>query len=154
MTTAPIGADAARTEILAQHAGIREVLGDLDRLTREVLSGQGPGVIRLRAVVGGLRLQLERHLAFEEAHLVPVLKRADPWGPDRVKRLAEEHARQRRELATLEGDALATSDLRMTALALQKLIADVLTDMDHEERSLLVSDVLRDDLVAVDQQTD
>jgi hypothetical protein len=146
-------ADAAREQTLAQHAGIRETLRDVSHLAEAVLEGRGPGVVRLRAVVGGLRLQLERHLAFEEAFVVPILARADPWGEERVKRLAEEHARQRQELAAAEANAVATSDLAAIAVALQKLAADLLVDMDEEERALLSINVLRDDLVSVDQET-
>jgi hypothetical protein len=146
-------ADGTRAEILAQHAGLRETLIDLRALTDEVLAGRGPGAVRLRAVVGGLRLQFERHLAYEEAYLAPVLEHADPWGPERVKHLFAEHVLQRQELARAEAKALEASNLRAIALALQRLIDDVLADMEHEERGLLASDILRDDLVAVDQQT-
>jgi len=66
----PDGAEATRREILAQHATLRELLRDLSQVMQEVVHGQGPPLVRLRALVSGLRSQLERHMAFEEEFLV------------------------------------------------------------------------------------
>lgn len=93
---------------------------------------------------------VEEHLHMEDVLLIPALRDCDGWGPVRAERVAEEHRLQRAQLATLRTLTKhgAPEDV---ARAADELIAALLADMDAEEKDLLSPDLLRDDLVVVDQ---
>jgi iron-sulfur cluster repair protein YtfE (RIC family) len=136
-------AAAVRQEILTQHMELRRLLDCTNRLVR-ASAPQSEYVRRLRSGAAVLLRSLERHMAYEEAALVPILRETDSWGSVRADRLIEEHVRQREELRTMADVAAEESDGRSIGLALQALVADVLADMKHEEASLLNAQVLHD----------
>jgi hypothetical protein len=142
-----------RATILAQHVVLRERLNGALRVTTSALEGEPEGV-SLSAIVRDLRDRFRAHLAFEERWLVPLLRDADGWGPERVSALLEEHARQRAELDTLIEGIEAGWDAQRLALATRSLVSDLLIDMEHEERSCVSEELVRDDVVNIDQATD
>ena len=83
--------------------------------------------------------------------LLPILHDDLPLGPQRADRLRDEHARQRTTLARLHGEALAYPQLEILAAKLAFLTEWLLADMAEEEKSLLVPDVVRDDVVVANQ---
>jgi hypothetical protein len=94
---------------------------------------------------------MDIHLAFEERVLMPLLADDLPLGPQRAERLLDEHRRQRETLATLHREACAHPGLPTLAVKLAFLTSWLLADMDEEERSFIIPDVVRDDIVVVDQ---
>ena len=77
------------------------------------------------------------HLKFEEQALAPVLAVVDHWGPERIRALHEDHARQRKSFATLlEGFAADPGPERL-AQEISQLVTDLLRDMDDEEQGCL-----------------
>jgi hypothetical protein len=94
---------------------------------------------------------MEVHLTFEESVLLPILHDDLPLGPQRAERLRDEHARQRATLVTLHDEARAYPELELLAAKLAFLTEWLLADMAEEEKSLLVPDVVRDDVVVADQ---
>jgi hypothetical protein len=94
---------------------------------------------------------MEVHLAFEEAVLLPLLRADLPLGPPRADRLVDEHRRQRGVLAGLHREACQHPQLPTLAAKLAFLTSWLLADMAEEERCLLIPEVVRDDLVVVDQ---
>jgi hypothetical protein len=138
-----------RERILEQHASLRELLHQsLDATTRAFRPG-GPGPDELARLIHDLRGRFWAHLAFEERTLLPVLVCLDPWGPERVADLRDEHARQRAELDTLVGGIDAGLDRERLALTLRSLVTDLLIDMEEEEHGCLDSATLRDQIVVV-----
>ncbi len=146
-----LSASCLRAQILSQHAAIREILGRLNTDAMDAFRGTESG--ELAQSLRSFLRTLQDHTAFEEETLVPLLRESDPWGPQRATRLLEEHVRQRAELAAMEREAAAGHTPATLALMTQTLIAEVLADMEHEERNYLVPDVLRDDAVVPDQES-
>jgi hypothetical protein len=152
VTEAPrrASAETALRRILRQHVDIRQLLQACLEHADAAVNAETSSDVTLRLLVGITHVELLRHLAEEEALLVPILEDDLPLGPLRAAQLKEEHERQRDELDALrrswdsEGVAPRAQKLRALAGAL-------LDDMEHEEHELLVGDVIRDDEVVVDQ---
>jgi hypothetical protein len=149
---APGSADDARLAILEQHETIRSLLNAARTVAGLAAAGNARVADLLPTYLDRVRAALEQHLAFEDRLLIPILVSDPPLGPERARRLREEHGRQRAELCALARPATDGTDLRrVTAARLRALSEAFLADMDEEERLLLTPDVLRDDLVSVDQ---
>ena len=148
--TVRLPADMARRLVLGQHIELRRLLTMGLGQVVSVLADEGGGHEPLRSLVGLIRHVFVQHLADEEALIVPILEADPPIGPQRVEALREEHGRQRRELEALcawpeEGDDLELAE-RFGSLA-----RALLQDIAHEERELLIPDVVRDDNIVIDQ---
>jgi hypothetical protein len=142
-----------RSQIIEQHRVLRDLLRRALDATTATLQ-HAPGAPSLTEVVRELRTRFVGHLAFEERALVPVLAETDGWGAQRVAELLAEHRQQRAELATLIQGAESGWEAERLALLTRSLVADLLRDMEEEERGCLSADLLRDDVVSVDQATD
>lgn len=139
---------ALRQVLLSQHAHLRETIARAQQAARELLLKSG-SVANLQAAVEALESELRAHLADEEALLEPVLATIDAWGPVRLGLLRAEHAHQRAILAVLSGPR-AWPAASLVAQRTISLCADVLADMEAEEREFLDEKVLHDDLVLLD----
>jgi hypothetical protein len=146
-----VDAGAALRGILWQHRHIRTLLDQAHAVAEATLDGRAPSPNAVASAIGAVRSIMEVHLAFEESVLLPILRDDLPLGPQRADRLRNEHARQRTTLATLHREAWAHSEAEMLAAKLAFLTEWLLADMAEEEKSLLVPDVVRDDVVVADQ---
>lgn len=146
-----VDAGTALRGILWQHRHIRTLLDQMRDVAEAALDGKPPSPHAVASAIGAVRSIMEVHLAFEETVLVPILRDDPPLGPQRAERLLDEHARQRTSLATLHEEARAYPQLEMLPAKLAFLTEWLLADMAEEEKSLLVPDVVRDDVVVVDQ---
>ena len=146
--------DETRHTLKAQHLRLQSLIAEL-RATAAGLSTatDGKEVARaaLEAVVARFRTALEAHLFDEERLLGPILMRIDAWGPQRLELMQAEHAHQRAVLAVLGSDRTRVLPNEALARRAWDLSADVLADMAAEEREILVSSVLTDDTIALDQ---
>jgi hypothetical protein len=138
--------------LLAQHKQLRESIVAVGEAAGNVLAcGDGelfthhPELIR---AVDAFADELRVHLAAEEELLAPVLERIDAWGPLRLDLLRSEHSHQRAVLHALHTDRKLGP--REMARRARSLVADVLLDMDAEERDLLSERLLRDDPIVLD----
>jgi hypothetical protein len=138
-----------RERVLEQHRTLRELLRQSIETTTRSLQPDGPDAEVLSGLVQDLRARFRAHLAFEEHALLPVLAHLDLWGPERVRDLREEHARQRAELDTLVEGTESRWDVGRLALTLRSLVTDLLLDMDEEERGCLSAELLRDERLVV-----
>jgi hypothetical protein len=151
--TRRLDAGTAREAILAQHQRIRSLLERARLVAEAALDGAPAAADAVASSIGDIRTIMEVHLAFEEKSLLPILRDDLPLGPQRAERLLDEHHRQRQTLATLHREACAFPGLPMLAAKLAFLTEWLLADMNEEEDSLLVPDVIRDDVVVIDQSS-
>jgi hypothetical protein len=144
-------AEAARRTILQQHERIRALLTQARAVAELALDGQSPAPDAVASAIGDIHTTFEVHLSFEEKVLIAFLEDDLPLGPVRAQALREDHAKQRATLTQLHNEAKAAPELPMLAAKLAFLTSWLLEDMVEEERSLLTSEIVREDLVAVDQ---
>jgi len=144
-----------RRTILDDHAALRARFADLRDLLgalRQDRDSSPEDATReqVQELAAALRQRFLRHLELEESTLVPALRRTDSWGEERARRVLAEHADQRRRLDELI-EHLADADCSDAALTieLESLLEDLLTDMEHEERSVLSERLLRDDVITL-----
>lgn len=140
-----IAADAGPTpeeirgRILAEHTRIRSELDHIETIARRVVRGSQESTT-LRERVRVLEGILRGHLDLEERLVLPWLREADGFGPERARLMEEEHAEQR---ATLDGiiDGLFTTR-SVTELAVRtlELCTALRDDIATEERSFLTDD--------------
>jgi uncharacterized coiled-coil protein SlyX len=133
-----------REQILEQHAGLRVLLrGAMDHAAdREGSSDDEPGAVRLRAILSELCEQFRAHLVFESDALKPVFAVLDSWGPERIRELDIEHARQRQELDALRARLVSEKNIHRLSAAISGLADDLLNDMDAEEDGCLRASLL------------
>jgi len=138
--------------LLAQHKQLRERIVDVGEASANVLASDEADLpvraSEMERAIGVFADEMRTHLATEEELLGPILERLDAWGPVRLDLLRSEHAHQRAVLHALHvGCRLGAREMARRA---RMLIADVLLDMDAEERDLLSEDLLRDDPIILD----
>jgi len=143
----------ARTAIFKQHETIRMLLRAAGTVADMAAGGNRRVADLLPHYLESVRAALEQHLAFEERLILPILAADPTLGKERAQRLRDEHRRQRAELAALSRarEELAIAPARV-AERLRALVDGFLEDMTAEEYFLLAGDVLRNDLVSVDQE--
>jgi hypothetical protein len=146
-----------REQVLIQHQALHhELLRVLE------LAGEGTHPVlspvqrqtELAESLRALRHHLQGHLAFEERWLAPLLGEADVWGPQRVEELLIEHEAQRRRLDDFVAGLDRGWDLPRLSREATQLASELLADMAEEESGCLCAELLRDDVVAVDQACD
>jgi len=144
-------AEGARRTILQQHERIRVLLDHARLVAERALDGDPQDPDAVASAIGDIHTTLEIHLTFEEKVLVAFLEDDLPLGPGRAQALREEHAKQRATLSQIHREAVKAPYLPTLAAKLALLTTWLLDDMIEEERSLLTSEVVREDVVAVDQ---
>jgi hypothetical protein len=127
-----------RAEVLNQHQALRSVLSATEAARRT-----GASRIELAHLAHEIRRRFRAHLSFEERLLVPILTGVDVWGPDRVRDLVGEHARQRTDLDALIAEIESGQRADDLDAILRDLTANLLRDMVEEERDYLRPDLLR-----------
>jgi hypothetical protein len=147
-------ASEVRQRVLEQHGWLRTLLRDALDATTRTLQGELDAGAQLAGVVHDLSGRFRAHLAYEERYLLPVLAEVDVWGPVRASKLLDEHACQRAQLETLREGIETGWDAGRLAVATRSLVTELLLDMEEEEAGCLSADLLRDDVVNIDQASD
>jgi DUF438 domain-containing protein len=140
----------ARTAVLEQHAELRRLLKMAMAEAHAAIKRQAVLHEPLRTLMATVRDVFVRHLAEEEALILPLLEGNLARGPLRAARLREEHAEQRRELETLCTWPEEDDDLEL-ALRFEALATALLEDIHREERDLLTPEIISDAGAAVAQ---
>jgi hypothetical protein len=148
-----VDATTARRGILTQHQRIRELLERARGVADRALDEAPLPPDAVASAIGDIRATFDVHLRFEEKVLCEIFEDDLPLGPQRAAHLRADHAKQRATLATLHDEARAAPQRPLLAAKLAFLASWLLDDMEEEERTLLTPEVVRDDLVAVDQCT-
>jgi hypothetical protein len=131
----------ALVELKAQHDALRGMMDRCTELADELDAGR-MGPTQLMREVARLRLAFESHNKFEEQLLRPALLEGDAFAGVRLDRMVEDHVNEhrtmRQQLASSETDVL------------RDVIETLRAHLDAEERYLLSSRVLRDDVINID----
>ncbi|MEO8840979.1 MAG: hemerythrin domain-containing protein [Kofleriaceae bacterium] len=131
----------ALTELLAQHAELREIMRRCEHLAGE-LDDQRAAPDELTREVSRLRVAFDAHNQFEEQFLRPILLETDAFGEIRIEAMVADHIGEHRALDNYFVIAF-TSELRFA-------LEELRHHLETEERYFLSSRVLRDDLVVVE----
>ncbi len=146
-----------------EHTNIRALLDRAEHQAREVLSSGKTietddlerNVHALRDTARQLYMTLSAHIELEDRILAPVLRQTDAWGPLRAERLLSRHAAQKQ---ALEGALMELDDLMQPpnglAVHVGKLIEQIREELDDEENTLLCPELLRDDPIIENAETD
>ena len=140
-----------RELVLAQHRELRDLLHKAEKATAWEGEPSFQRAEHLIHISEELYARFENHLRFEEHLMFPALRDADVWGEERVAALTKEHAQQRHDLEEfidLVDSECPPEELRRALEALSRLL---LEDIEEEEDACLDADLLRDDVVAIDQ---
>jgi hypothetical protein len=139
---------AARMRIMEDHARLRAVIRDVDRVAIAVAAGELHKVPLLRVRAGDLYRVVAEHVGHEEVVLIPILQKIDAWGGVRCDQLKADH---RGQLEMLER---ASADLNFDGedlgRSVQSMCWEILHDMRREEHDLLHPDLWRDEMVVVE----
>ncbi len=144
LSNAPSGStlEDVRTRVLVEHARLRAVITDVDRLAAAVAAGESHRLEDLRERAARLYRMLELHIDHEDEVVAPILARIDAWGPIRFEQMQHDHAGQR----ILLKQALLELGMegRPLGQAIQSLCWEILHDMRREEHDLLHPDLWRE----------
>ena len=138
-----------REVVLADHAALR-VRIELVRRAIGVAGVTGDPAA-LRELLPSLLDHLAAHLALEDQLLAPTLASIDAWGPERSRRLAEEHGAQRAWIAAARARLAATGgDASALATEALEMIERVEADMTQEEHEALDLRLYDDGVIQID----
>ena len=134
-----------RQRILDQHDALRV---HLDALQAALESSTASDVLKKAA--SQVQEELTRHIADEEALLLPELQGADGFGAARVAALQKEHVEQRELLGALVESIKSSESEGELSARIHELISRIRVDMEEEEKTHLTKKVLKDDIVLGD----
>ncbi len=137
-----------RARVLAEHARLRNVIAQVDRVASVVAAGDVTQLGDLRERAEKLYRMLAEHIDREEAVVAPIIERIDAWGPVRVEQMQHEHVGQRMALEQAAHDLDIAG--RPLGQAVQSMCWEILHDMKREEHDLLHPDLWRDELIRID----
>jgi iron-sulfur cluster repair protein YtfE (RIC family) len=129
-------ASEVRQRVSEQHTQLRHDLARLERLAHS--AREKPSELEaLRMDAEALLERLHEHMRWEEAHLLPMLRRAGAWGREQAERLIDEHSEQR-ELLDIVVELLwdAKRSAALVGRDIVRLVALLLEDMAAEEALL------------------
>jgi len=137
----PHSPKALLSELLEQHAALREMMDRCELLADDLDAGRIEPDVLVKEVAR-LRLAFDVHNKFEEHLLRPVLREIDAFGDVRIEKMVHDHVHEHRAMREhLSGGA--TAELRATVARLRDHLA-------MEERYFLSSKVLREDVISVE----
>jgi hypothetical protein len=137
-----------RTELLAQHAGLRSLIADT-RKAAEGVRGGSAGREELRFRVERLTTALRAHNLHEETVLRDIVKNVDAWGPVRIEIMDEAHVDEHLGLVAALLGTNAASDAEIAGTGVSSVLDRLEAHMAREEEVILAESVLRDDGIAI-----
>ena len=144
-----ISTETIRRHVLGAHARLRDRSALLTRDALESARESG----HLRGLIVELFAILGECDVLEERELVPLLSDVDAWGPARVERLRECHARHKNALAVLARELVCGPPVPADVVErFEQIIGALLQDLDEEEVELREAEEL-EDLPVVSEQT-
>jgi hypothetical protein len=135
---------AVRRAFLDDHVRLRRSLRELEQLAeRAIVNARfAPDVVE---AARSFCVALDAHNDAEEGQLEDLLRTGDAWGSIRLENMLLEHLEEHRELR----EALTAPDALSLSRAIPQFAEDLRAHMDHEEKTFLSAEVLRDDIVSL-----
>ena len=124
------------TKLLGQHATLRALMDECDRLIAAA------AVVEVERVIARLSVAFDAHNHFEESVLEPILIDIDAFDAVRLARMLSDHESEHRTLHERLG-ALEPGTVR-------DMLATLRHHLEAEERYFLSPRVVRDDLVVLE----
>jgi hypothetical protein len=138
-----------RQELMDQHAGLKLLAAKV----RDMVDH--PSGADSRDQLSGLLQELgdgiDAHNDREEHLLGEVLPTLDAWGPERLARMDEHHRAEHREIAERVRAAAELPEFRAALNAALPAIDALMAHMREEEKEFLGKDLLRDDVINIQQ---
>ena len=138
-----------RTQLLAEHRGLRDLAADADATARSVHGGDLSAPSELRAVLHRLDDALQEHNRNEEHLLRDVIRNLDAWGKERESLMDAYHEAEHATIVRSLLDCATLVDSDEAARRARHFLAALLEHMNREEQEILRADVLSDDVVNV-----
>lgn len=140
-----------RERMQREHALMRRQLSDLERYASAAVAGDTRSSGELMECARTLYRDLLRFFDLEDSLLAPILRDTDAFGPHRADELLAKHAKWRgalrNSLTGLEQGEAASAKLANTMIAFAQELRD---QLEHEARSVLQHELLRDDTMSRD----
>jgi len=140
---------AIREELLAQHASLRDLTAKILEVAQR---GPGPAARgELAVLLHELGDGIDAHNAREEYLLSEILPTLDAWGSVRLARMDEHHMQEHRQIADEVRAASLLEDFPASVEAALAVIDLLLEHMRQEEAEFLAPELLRNDIIDIDQ---
>ena len=139
-----------RDKVLAQHREIEEMLAGLKSGLSEDQKSSETWVDKVKQCAYALRGVLELHMRFEEEQLVPAIREADGFGPERARHILSEHEEQRKLLDEIVDSIVAADCDEKLVEGVERLATMLRDDMQHEECNYVNAKLLRDSVIPTD----
>ncbi|HEX9296409.1 MAG TPA: hemerythrin domain-containing protein [Polyangiaceae bacterium] len=137
-----------RARVLAEHARLRALIAEVDRLASAVAAGESYRTEALRERADRLYRMLTEHIDHEDAVVAPIIARIDAWGSVRLEQMQHDHAGQRMLLKQAAHDLGIEG--RHLGQVVQSMCWEILHDMKREEHDLLHPDLWSDNPIVVE----
>lgn len=127
-----------RNLVLDDHAMLRAELERLELCAIAIDAGGGVNALageRLRRAACAMSEHFERHLAYEDSRLVPLIAKLDDWGAGHARAMRKDHHEQREALVLIKR-ASAIADALTLAKEVHEFVTCLRADMNGEERDL------------------
>jgi hypothetical protein len=143
----------ACAHVASEHARVRALVAEL---VREALqTGRKVGHRMLRERLAALHAAVDRVVDVEERELVPLLRAGDAWGPARVERVRERHARLLGAVRAFEDEVAAERHGSCDVVSrTEEIVRALSSDLDEEREALVASQQGEGGTVVVDQEPD
>jgi hypothetical protein len=138
-----------REELLAQHESLRSLGAKIREVAGRPPTARARG--ELAVLLHELGDGIDAHNAREEYLLGEVLPTLDAWGAVRLARMDTHHRQEHRQIADEVCAAAGLGDFSAAARRALPVIDSLLEHMRREEAEFLGPNVLRDDVVNIEQ---
>ena len=139
-----------RALMLSQHEGIRALAHTMLASAERVRAGSSEEAGHLDAAIAALARAIAAHNADEQRLLEQALPSADAWGAIRCASMDDHHRREHVAMRAAIKVLMKDTPPERLFARLRVFVDDLLRHMEVEERVLLHSSVLRDDVCVID----
>jgi hypothetical protein len=141
-----------RDTLLSEHVELRAQIARV-HLTMQQWARAEVTQDRVRHELAFLALALHAHSTREERALGGVLREIDAWGDARMEIMSEQHLKEHADLYAALSSAAASVEPAAWSYLVEQQLTRIQDHMRREENAFLNDRVLRDDVVAVAQET-
>lgn len=133
-----------RARVLEDHGVLRGHIAKV-RAAAKAARGDAQEAQAFRSATLALLSALRDHLTLEDELLLPTLRTIDAWGPERAKRLEQEHEHQREVLEMTERELSdASRSIDEAVGRIEQFLDRLEKDMALEEKTSLDEELLRE----------